>query len=108
VDSPPSFFLRNPIGYQRFVEDELRWARAEGLVATLIISPPGGSGGDFAAYTKLMLRQLSSENALPTAYVVENYRSHPPPDFRNLVGSESDIQSVAGVALWVAQNTPQR
>lgn len=41
-----------------------------------------------------------------TAYVVENYRSHTPPDFRNLVGSESDPQSVVGVALASGRALP--
>lgn len=109
VDSPSWFFLRQPQGYQRFVEDELIWARKAGLQATLILSPPRENAkmGDFDGQTRKMLQILSSADASPTAFVIENYMGKPPPNFRYMIGNEHDPQSITGFANWIVHNVPQ-
>jgi hypothetical protein len=104
IDSPPNFFLASQPGYQAFVEDELRWARSSGLQATLIISP-NTSGTQFEADTIAAIKKLTADHALPTFYVVENYRPLPvAPGYLNAIGSEDNPISINGVALWVADH----
>lgn len=93
--------------YQVFVEDEIRLARNAGIETTLIVSTPGESGGDFVGLTRKLLSKLEADAAIPTDYVVGNYRSAPAPDFRNVIGSEQGEQSVTGVALWIVKNAPR-
>ena len=108
VDSPAWYFLRQPREYQRFIEDELRWARNAGLQATLIISPPrDNKTGDFADQTRKMLKMLRDDAALPNAYVIENYMGKPPANFRYMIGNERDPQSITGFANWVVHNMPR-
>jgi hypothetical protein len=108
VDAPPRIFFKNAKGYQDFIEDEMRWARQAGLQATFIISP-NISKTHFAADTQKLFAKLSADGALPTFWIVENYR--PPekvePGYPNAVGSENDPLTVTGVALWLAQRTPR-
>ncbi|WP_234744993.1 hypothetical protein [Burkholderia sp. WTPI3] len=103
VDSPPYYFLARPEGYRKFVEDEIIWAKEQGIQAILIISPPY-NGGDFLKPTEQMIALLRKDGALPTNYVVENYRSKPPVGFKNVIGSERDPMTVLGVAMWLARN----
>jgi hypothetical protein len=106
IDSPPNFFLKNPPGYQQFVEAELRWARSKGLQATAILSP-NVSGKAFPDATKQMIQKLKQDDALPTFYIVENYRPLPvDPKYVNWVGPESNPYSIAAVARWVAEQAP--
>jgi hypothetical protein len=106
IDSPPNFFLKNPPGYQQFVEAELRWARSKGLQATAILSP-NVSGKAFPDATKQMIQKLKQDDALPTFYIVENYRPlSVDPKYVNLVGPESNPYSIAAVARWVAEQAP--
>ena len=109
VDSPAWFFLRQPRGYQRFVEDELIWARKAGLQATLILSPPRDNAkmGDFDGQSRKMLQVLNAADASPNAYVIENYMGKPPPNFRYMIGNEHDPQSITGFAQWVVHNIPR-
>jgi len=108
VDSPPRVFFKLPKGYQDFVEDEMRWARQAGLQATYIISP-NVSKTHFAADSEKLVAKLSADGALPTFWIVENYRpaEKVEPGYPNAVGSENDPLTVTGVALWIAQHTPR-
>jgi hypothetical protein len=108
VDVPPRIFFKFGKGYDEFVEDELRWARQAGLQATYLISP-NVSKTNFAADTQRLVAQLTADGALPTFWVVENYRPREKvePGYPNAVGSENDPLTVTGVALWLAQHTPR-
>lgn len=108
ADAAPWAFETFPPAYRRFIEDEFRWARKEGLQATLILSPPRTATGDFFGPTKKMLAQLAQDDALPTAYIVENFMAKPPPNFSFVVGNEHESQTIAGVAGWLVKSTPRR
>ena len=56
--------------------------------------------------TRAMVARLRSMNALPDAYIVENYRAEPPPNYMNVVGEEHQVETVASVALWIANTVP--
>ncbi|HEY0295138.1 MAG TPA: hypothetical protein VGC69_07370 [Bordetella sp.] len=104
TDSPPHYFLAQPEAYRQFVVENLKWGNAAGLHTTFIISP-NASGIRFLEETRQAVAYLSKHDALPKAWVVENYNPNALPTYPNTIGTESDSQNVLGVALWLARNT---
>ena len=101
LDTPPGYALQRGSAYLQTIETEIQWARANGLTATVILSPtPGDYDSSFLQDTARFIGTLAAANALPDAWVVETYST----DGTTVVGSETDPQSIAGVALWLAQN----
>ena len=103
IDSPPAYFFLRGEQYQDFIYGEIQWAQDNDLRTTVIISPHGDDAnflGDSEDYIDL----LQWHDATPTDWVIENYTPSDP----NGVGSDTDPNSIAGVALWVAQNAPTR
>ena len=108
LDTPPAYALGRGNRYVAFVEQEIRWGVSAGLRTTVILSPHF-DGPEFLANTQAFVRRLAGDGALPTEWVVENYdhgRLGEASGEGNPVGSESEPNSVAGVALWVARNAP--
>ncbi|MBM2765941.1 hypothetical protein [Burkholderia anthina] len=105
TDSPPHYFLRQPREYQRFVLDEVSWAKHAGLHTTFIISP-NNSGDKFLDETKRTIDFLSKNDAIPNSWVVENYNSKAGVSYLNKIGSENNSESVLGVASWLVKNAP--
>ena len=99
IDAPPNFFLRNTAAYQQFTYQEIQWAHQNGLRVTVIISP-SNDDSEFLNDTEDFVSALQANNAIPTEWVVENYD----PSDTDGVGSDTNPNSIAGVALWVAQN----
>jgi hypothetical protein len=57
--------------------------------------------------TKALVKKLKADGALPDFYVLENYRPLPVAlGYVNTVGPESNPNSIAAVATWVAGNAP--
>jgi hypothetical protein len=102
LDPPSDVFIGQGAGYQAFAVDEIKWANANHLVTTVIISP-GKSGGNFLQDTQALVATLHGAKADPTQYVVENYEPHPAANYVNKVGNDHAGQTVAAIALWVAQ-----
>ena len=101
LDSPPGYALQRGNSYLATIESEIRWAKSQGITATVILSPTTGDNDtSFLQDTASFIAHLASAGALPDAWVVETYDV----SGTTFIGSETDPQSVAGVALWVAQN----
>ena len=100
IDAPVDLFLSQPQGYRTFVENEIRWARAEYLHTAFILSP-GNAALHFEAETIAVADQLRAAATLPDEFIVETYeggsRSYP-----NGVGSDADPQSITGTARLLA------
>jgi hypothetical protein len=110
IDSPPSYFMAAKPGYQKFVEDEIKWARKAHIKSTFMISPMS-SGMHFRDLTKALVNKLKDDHALPDHWIVENYRpaEKVTPDYPNAIGNEANPVSITGVALWLAEHTdPKR
>lgn len=106
VDAPPAFFFWYTPAYRQFIVHEIRWSMQHHLVASLIISPHT-SGPRFLADTQRMIAYLRLHHALPDRYDVENYNElSNPKTYVNLVGSETNGDTVAGVALWLTTIIP--
>jgi hypothetical protein len=102
IDSPPEFYFTTQNAfYRQWIRDAVAWANSEGLISMFIISPQSDSDSDaFAQATEQLIREW---NALPPEqrpqhYVIENYAVGAP------VGREDEPNTVASVALWVAEN----
>ncbi len=104
IDAPPHVFFALQAPYQRFVLDELRWARATGLRSYYIVSP-NGSGTGFAAESARLFEVLAANHAVPSDVVFETYDIQRT-DAANMVGSEDAVNSVAGVAWRLLPRLP--
>ncbi|MBE7209969.1 MAG: hypothetical protein INR65_03030 [Gluconacetobacter diazotrophicus] len=100
IDAPPAFFVARGSVYQNFVESEIQWAHQNNLRVTIILSPYNDAS-TFGADTAAALSLLGKAGTPPDDWSVENYAND-----STRVGSDTDPNSVAGVALWVAQNAP--
>lgn len=96
IDSPPAFHVRGP-AYDSFVQGEIRWALGNGLRVTDIISPHSAPT-TFLADTKAYIAKLEAADALPTEWVVENYRFDQP---SVTIDDGSNPNSLTSVALFV-------
>ena len=108
IDSPPWYYLTHPKEYQAFVQAEVKWSRAAGITSTWIVSPPRVPNGKMLGPTMEMLTRLTSDNALPDQFIVENYMASPPIGFRNVVGNDRTPDTISSVALWMAQHIGRR
>jgi hypothetical protein len=98
VDCPSGFFLHQPAGYKKFIQDEIQWARQNHLHAAFIFSPGPKGDDSFAEDTVEVFKVLKSMDASPDEYIVENYEPTPRADYKNDVGTAEMKQSVLGVA----------
>lgn len=104
TDSPPYFFLSQPEAYRKFVVDEIKWAKSEGLYTTFIISPAKVTKANFLEDTERTIRFLEANASVPDEYVVENYFADNTIQYPIMVGKETDKNSVVGVALHIAKS----
>lgn len=95
IDAPPHFYLNQPAGYRTFVEQEIRWAKDNGVKQYYILSP-NASGEKFFDEAKQTIATLAG-SGLPSNFVFETYDIHRG-DMANQVGSETEPDTVAGVA----------
>lgn len=111
IDAPPSYFFAMGVTYQEFCESQIRWAEANHLRTTVIVSPYD-SGPNFLVDAERYQQILAAANALPTQWAVENYfATSNSPDgipgygaYPNPIGSEGEANTVAQVATWYAQS----
>ena len=104
TDSPVTTYFDMPEAYRKYVAAELAWARSHGLWSAFIVSP-GRSGQRFASLLKAQHADLKRRGCAPDEYIVENYEPNPPSSYVNMVGSEAQANSIAGVSLWLRMAT---
>jgi hypothetical protein len=105
LDTPPDFFFQQSAAYQQFTIDEIKWGVANGLRVSVIVSP-GNGGSNFLANTQAFVAFLEKAGALPTQWDAENYDVGVPATYPNNIGSETQTNTIANVALWLADNAP--
>lgn len=105
-DSPPKFFLAGGSGpgYQRFIEQAIRWGNAHGMRTTVLISPYAGRGA-FTADTQKFVAALTFHNALPSEWAVDDYENTDPNDGKAM-GPDSVVNTTTNVGLWLVMNAP--
>lgn len=105
-DSPPKFFLAGGSGpgYQRFIEQAIRWGNAHGLRTTVLISPYSGRS-EFTADTRKFVGVLTLHKAVPSEWAVDNYENTDPDDAKAM-GPDSVANTTTNVGLWLADNAP--
>jgi hypothetical protein len=105
LDTPPDYFFQQSAAYQQFTVDEIKWGVANGLRVSVIVSP-GNAGGNFLANTQAYVAFLTKAGALPTQWDAENYDVNVPVTYPNNIGAETQTNTIANVALWLADNAP--
>ena len=117
VDSPSNYFLLMGSLYQQTVESEIRTMNSLGLASAVILSPydvsdngiPEGTPPQFwpdptfLSASEQVVQILADADAIPTQWIVENYGT--PPQTQP-VGSDTTVNDINNVALWVAENAP--
>lgn len=107
IDAPPGYaeqLTAVPTLYSEyitFVEQEIEWADQQGLKSSLILCPYGDDA-TFSSDVKNFVGSLEAAGAIPAQFVVENYNTG---GSTLGIGSDTDPNSLAGVALWLADNT---
>ncbi|MBV8490100.1 MAG: hypothetical protein JO199_06160 [Candidatus Eremiobacteraeota bacterium] len=105
-DSPPKFFLTGGSGpgYQRFIEQTIRWGIAHGIRTTVLVSPYADRA-TFSDDTKQFVALLLAHHAVPTEWAVDDYENADPNDAA-LMGPDTVPNTNAAVALWLAAHAP--
>lgn len=104
-DSPPNFFLAGGSGpgYQKFIEQAIRWGNAHGLRTTMLISNLNRSS--FTEDTKKFVSVLLAHDAVPTEWAVDNYENTNPND-AGAMGPVTRANTTTQVGLWLATQAP--
>lgn len=105
-DSPPKFFLTggSGLGYQRFIEQTIRWGNANGIRTTVLISPYFDRP-TFTEDAKKFVGVLLAHDAVPTEWAVDDYENTNPNDARAM-GPETRPNTTTAVGLWLALHAP--
>ncbi len=104
-DTPSDFFLAGGSGpgYQRFVEQAIRWGNAHGLRTTVLVSSL--TRKTFTEDTKTFVHLLAAHGAVPSEWAVDNYENTDPND-ADAMGPETRRNTTTNVALWLARHAP--
>jgi hypothetical protein len=105
-DTPPNFFLGGGSGrgYQRFIEQAIRWGNARGIRTTVLVSPYPTRQG-FSQDTKEFVDVLVAHGAIPTEWAVDNYENTNP-NAAHAMGPDTRADTTTNVGLWLAVNAP--
>lgn len=109
LDAPPNYYnelkIVNPAvaeEYLNFVEQEINWANSSNVRSELIVARYDDDS-TYVDDVKNFVQRLVADGAIPAKYIVENYD---PTTSTLAIGSDTDPNSLAGAALWLAQNAP--
>jgi len=120
-DVPPNFFLSGGSGpgYQKFIVQAIQWGNARGLRTTMLLSPypwptdAAGTletfsqftGNTFSRDTRIFIRYLEKEKAVPSEWAVDNYEDTYPNDAPAMV-PDTVRNTTTEVGLWLARHAP--
>jgi hypothetical protein len=104
LDTPSGYFFSREQAYRDWVVDALQWTRRQGL-KSVVIASPRTSKTQFAEHTRRYLDYLRQHNAMPGLIVCENYSPKPSADYPNRVGSETEPNTVLGVAMMLLKSS---
>lgn len=106
LDTPPNFFLGGGSGrgYQRFIEQAIRWGNARGIRTTVLVSPYPTRHA-FSRDTKEFVRVLVAHGAIPTEWAVDDYENTNPND-AHAMGPDTRADTTTNVGLWLAVHAP--
>ena len=106
LDTPSDFFLEGGSGpgYQRFIEQAIRWGTAHGLRTTVLVSPYA-TRRSFTEDTEKFVRMLLASRAVPTEWAVDDYEVTRPNDAKAM-GPDTHRNTTTEVGLWLADHAP--
>jgi hypothetical protein len=105
-DSPSHFFLEGGSGpgYQKFIEQGIRWGNAHGIRTTVLVSPYPTRRA-FTEDTKNFVSVLLANDAVPSEWAVDDYENVHPDDAKAM-GPDTLVNTTTEVGLWLATNAP--
>jgi hypothetical protein len=105
LDTPSDFFLAGGSGpgYQRFIEQAIRWGDTHGLRTTVLVSPL--TRRTFTEDTKEFVSTLQAHGAVPTEWAVDDYEDTNPNDAKAM-GPDTRRNTTTEVGLWLALHAP--
>jgi len=106
LDTPSDFFLTGGSGqgYQRFIEQAIRWGDAQGLRTTVLVSPYP-TRRSFLEDTIKFVEILQAHGAVPTEWAVDDYEDANAND-APAMGPDTRRNTTTGVGLWLALHAP--
>jgi hypothetical protein len=106
LDTPPNFFLSGGSGpgYQRFIEQAIRWGNAHNIRTTVLVSPYPTRRA-FLHDSQKFVGVLVAHGAIPTEWAVDDYENTNPNDARAM-GPDTRANTTTNVGLWLARNAP--
>jgi len=106
LDTPPNFFLDGGSGpgYQRFIEQAIRWGDAHGIRTTVLVSPYPTRRA-FSERTKAFVSVLVAHAAVPTEWAVDDYENTNPNN-ASAMGPDTRSDTITNVGLWLAEHAP--
>jgi hypothetical protein len=123
LDAPPAFYLHglpSPVqvhAYQVFAQAQLEWAAKNKITAFFIVSP-FFDASSFLRDAQAEYDSIAAAGTLPTAWVIESYSACDAPypractkadaAYKAPVGSETEADTEANVALWFARSAKVR
>jgi hypothetical protein len=105
-DAPVGFFLAGGSGpgYQKFIEQAIRWGDAHGLRTTMLVSPyPNRS--NFSDDTTRFVSLLLAHDAVPSEWAVDDYENADPND-ADAMGPDTRANTTTQVGFWLATQAP--
>jgi hypothetical protein len=104
-DTPSDFFLAggSGAGYQRLIEQAIRWGDMHGLRTTVLVSALNRR--TFSEDTRRFVGMLLADQAVPTEWSVDDYENTDPNDARAM-GPDTRPNTTTEVGLWLAQHAP--
>ena len=105
-DTPSDFFMAGGSGpgYQRFIEQAIRWGNAHDLRTTVLVSPYS-SRETFTEDTKRFVGVLIAHDAIPTEWAVDDYENTNANDAKAM-GPDTRRNTTTEVGLWLALHAP--
>jgi hypothetical protein len=105
-DSPSRFFLAGGSGpgYQKFIEQAIRWGNAHSLRTTMLVSPYPNRL-NFSEDTKNFVSILLAHEAVPSEWAVDDYENTDPNDAAAM-GPDTRVNTTTQVGLWLATQAP--
>lgn len=97
LDTPSGYVFGREENYRQWVLDAIKWGHSKGHKVVIIFSPHN-TKTKYPEETLRYLNYLKGNDALPDAYVIENYSPESPDTYVNIVGNEDTAYHQLGVA----------
>jgi hypothetical protein len=101
LDTPSGYSMKREPAYRDWVVDAIHWTKQRGLRNIVILSP--GPSEKWAEDTFRYVQYLRSHDAIPSAFICENYDRSKSMYYPNRVGRENNPDNTLGHCLTLVE-----